>query len=61
MGECFFLVPAYPGSPGKKAVKRSCVFSALLSSVAIAVVLCCFRVLKLANFDCSERETRVDC
>ena len=25
MGACFFLVPAYPGSPGQKAVKRLCV------------------------------------
>jgi len=25
VGECFFLVPAYPGCPGSKAVKRLCV------------------------------------
>jgi len=25
VGECFFLVPAHPGSPGQKAVKRLCV------------------------------------
>jgi len=25
VGECFFLVPAYPGSPRPKAVKRMCV------------------------------------
>ena len=25
VGECFFLVPAYPGCPGQKAVKRLCV------------------------------------
>jgi len=25
VGECFLLVPAYPGSPGSKAVKRLCV------------------------------------
>ena len=25
MDECFFLVPAYPGSPGPKAAKRLCV------------------------------------
>jgi len=24
-GRMFFLVPAYPGSPGQKAVKRLCV------------------------------------
>jgi len=24
-GGCFFLVPAYPGSPGQRAVKRLCV------------------------------------
>jgi len=25
VGECFLLVPAYPGSHGQKAVKRLCV------------------------------------
>ena len=26
-----FLVPAHPGSPGKRAVKRVCVYSSVLS------------------------------
>ena len=32
-----FLVPAYPGSPGKRAVKRVCVYNA--SVIAWPIVL----------------------
>jgi len=31
VGECFLLVPAYPGCPGSKAVKRS----------LLLLVVCC--------------------
>jgi len=42
VGECFFLVPAYPGSPGQRAIKRLCVCykirsSAILLTTATAV------------------------
>ena len=34
-----FLVPAHPGSPGKRAVKRVCVF---INSTEVVVSLKCF-------------------
>jgi len=33
MGECFFLVTAFPGCPGPKAIKRLC--------ACVRVISCC--------------------
>jgi len=48
-----FLVPAHPGSPGKRAVKRVCVcvrikfyiFLMVLTSFLVSCIHCCFKVL----------------
>ena len=39
-----FLVPAHPGSPGQRAVKRECVCVWWLSTLfaAFFLVICCF-------------------
>ena len=34
MGECFLLVPAYPGGPGQKAVKWLCVCACVRACVS---------------------------
>ena len=48
-----FLVPAHPGSPGQRAVKRVCVCYVLYSCVdfadnALCVRLCCKQTIDLA-------------
>jgi len=35
-----FLVPAHPGSPGKRAVKRACVCAYRYSTVALCISVC---------------------
>ena len=45
-----FLVPAHPGSPGKRAVKRVCVcvykiLHMVLTSFLVLCIHCCFKVL----------------
>jgi len=40
MGECFLLVPAYPGCPGSKAVKRSLLLL-LLSHICLKLTCLC--------------------
>jgi len=37
-GRMFLLVPAYPGSPGQKAVKRLCVCVFMLTSISARAV-----------------------
>jgi len=42
-----FLVPAYPGSPGQRAVKRVCVCACVRACVRVCVCVCvcvCVRV-----------------
>jgi len=35
-----FLVPAHPGSPGKRAVKRVCVYVCVCACVRVCVRVC---------------------
>ena len=36
-----FLVPAHPGSPGKRAIKHACVLFSLASGLVLLAKLCC--------------------
>jgi len=58
-----FLVPAYPGSPGQRAVKRACVVCSttvvLTALGCVAVVsLCCLTEL---DGDCRSRQSTMLC
>ena len=44
-----FLVPAHPGSPGKRAVKRVCALECFLSSFAHALTIFLVHFLRLCT------------
>ena len=51
----FLLVPAYPGCPGSKAVKRSLLFASMTVICTVLPLLCClqwggFSLPELNNF-----------
>jgi len=55
---CTFLVPAHPGSPGKRAVKRVCVCVLFDYNGKVGVNfsgnLCCSRDGRFANDECCQ-------
>ena len=51
----FLLVPAYPGGPGQKAVKRLCVCVCLCARVRARCVLCC-----VVYDDCAQRHAQTN-
>jgi len=38
--DCTFLVPAHPGSPGQRAVKRVCVYVCVCACMHACVCVC---------------------
>jgi len=64
-GWMFLLVPAHPGSPGQRAVKRSCVCVCLLLSfieyLAVGVTFdLCWTHYTNAKVQCGETQPNVE-